>query len=88
MQDEVLDALLVMARDPDNLVRRTATDVLGHISSREAAEMLMELRRDPSPRVRDAALAALAGLKIAHDQPPASPRKASAVPRSPVESTP
>ena len=88
MQNEVLDALLVMARDPDNLVRRTATDVLGHVPSREAAEMLLELKRDPSPRVRDAALAALAELKIAHDRPPASSRKEPSGPRSPVESAP
>jgi HEAT repeat protein len=56
---DVIDALLMMARDSDNLVRRTAAEVLAKVATREAVEMLLELTRDDSPRVRDAAIAAL-----------------------------
>jgi HEAT repeat protein len=64
---EVADALLVMARDSDNLVRRTAAEVLGKVHSREAIEMLMELTGDSSPRVRETAAAALDEIKAARD---------------------
>ncbi len=56
---EVFDALCTMAHDTDNLVRRTAAEVLGRIPTDEAGDVLQELTRDPSPRVRDAAAAAL-----------------------------
>jgi HEAT repeat protein len=59
LHEEVADALLTMARDTDNLVRRTAAEVLGRIPTREAIETLHDLTRDASPRVRDAAVAAL-----------------------------
>ena len=88
MQDDVLDALLVMARDADNVVRRTAAEVLGQISSPAAIEMLLELKRDVSARVREAAAAGLAELKGAHDRSPVAQRTESAVPSRPVGSTP
>ena len=62
---EVADALLVMARDSDNLVRRTAAEVLGKVHSRDAIEMLLELTNDSSPRVRETAAAALDQIKAA-----------------------
>jgi HEAT repeat protein len=70
---DVVDALLLMARDSDNLVRRTAAEVLGRISTREAVEMLFELTRDDSPRVRDAAVSALNQLNGTQDGHAASP---------------
>ena len=62
---DVADALLAMARDSDSLVRRTAAEVLGHVRSREAIEMLLELASDGSPRVRESAAAALDEIKAA-----------------------
>lgn len=62
---QVVDSLLVMARDSDNQVRRTAAEVLGKVPSREARAMLVELTRDPSPRVRETAIA---GLHEQHDR--------------------
>jgi HEAT repeat protein len=56
---EVADALLDMTHDSDNLVRRTAAEVLGHIATPESAARLSELLHDASPRVREAATAAL-----------------------------
>jgi HEAT repeat protein len=71
LQMQLADAFLVMARDSDNHVRRTATEVLGTIRSREAVELLLELTHDPSPRVRDAAVVAVAGLQ--GERGPANP---------------
>ncbi len=65
MHNEVASALLVMARDSDNLVRRTAAEVLAKVQSREAVEMLLELAGDSSPRVRENAAAALDEIKAA-----------------------
>jgi HEAT repeat protein len=59
LHSEVVDALSAMAHDSDNLVRRTAAEVLGKVPTDEAIEALRELAHDPSPRVRDAAAAAL-----------------------------
>jgi HEAT repeats len=59
MQVEVFDALFDMARDPDNLIRRTAADVLGSIDTPEALAVLNDLRHDPSQRVREAVQATL-----------------------------
>jgi HEAT repeat protein len=57
---QVVDALLVMARDSDNLARRTAAEVLGRVATPEAVTALRDLTHDASPRVREAASAALA----------------------------
>lgn len=70
LHTEVADALLVMARDSDNLVRRTAAEVLGKVQSREAIEMLLELSNDASPRVRETAVAALDQVRSAREQLP------------------
>jgi hypothetical protein len=67
---EVADALLEMARDSDNLVRRTAAEVLGKVRSRAAIKMLLELTGDGSPRVREAATAALEEIKAVRDSQP------------------
>ena len=67
---DVADALLAMARDSDNLVRRTAAEVLGKVHSREAIEMLLELINDGSPRVRETAAAALDEIKAGRDAAP------------------
>src|SRR5258708_26834909 len=71
---DVADALLAMARDSDNLVRRTAAEVLGNVHSREAIEMLLELTSDGSPRVRGAAAAALDEIKAPRDAAPGESR--------------
>jgi hypothetical protein len=76
---EVVDALLTMARDSDNLVRRTAAEVLGKVPSREAVSMLVELTHDASPRVRDTAAHALHELHGAPEHRGAGP---SAIPES------
>lgn len=81
---EVVDALLAMARDSDNLVRRTAAEVLGRVPAREAVEMLLELTHDASPRVRDAAAAALHELHDSQENrggiPSESPRNLETIP--------
>jgi len=74
---EVVDALLEMARDSDNLVRRTAAEVLGKVPSRESVEMLLELTHDASPRVRDAAAHALHALHDSQDSRSAHPSGSS-----------
>lgn len=69
---EVVEAILAMARDSDNLVRRTAAEVLGKIASRDAVDMLHELAHDASPRVRDAATSALAEIHGTHESRPSA----------------
>jgi HEAT repeat protein len=64
---DVADALLAMARDSDNLVRRTAAEVLGKVHSRESIEMLLELTSDGSARVRETASAALDEIKAVRE---------------------
>jgi HEAT repeat protein len=65
---EVVDSLLAMARDSDNLVRRTAAEILGKVSTREATDMLRQLRHDASPRVREAAAVSLHELHELYGQ--------------------
>jgi HEAT repeat protein len=60
LHHQVVDALLVMSRDTDNLARRTAAEVLGKVATPEAVTTLRDLTHDASPRVREAATAALA----------------------------
>lgn len=67
LHENVADALLEMARDTDTMVRRTAAEVLGNVHSREAREMLQQLTRDSSPRVRETAVAALDEFKSARN---------------------
>jgi hypothetical protein len=74
---EVVDALLEMACDSDNLVRRTAAEVLGKVPSRESVEMLLEMTHDASPRVRDAAAHALHALHDSQDNRSAHPSGSS-----------
>jgi hypothetical protein len=85
MHVEVTNALLAMARDSDNLVRRTAAEVLCKVQSREAIEMLLELAGDSSPRVREAATAALDEIKAAREaasgEPVASHREPAQLPQ-------
>jgi hypothetical protein len=64
---EVADALLEMARDPDVMVRRMAGEVLGKVRSPAALDMLRQLTRDGSPRVRQAATSALGEDKTNRD---------------------
>jgi HEAT repeat protein len=85
---EVADALLAMARDSDNLVRRTAAEVLGKVHSREAIEMLLELTSDSSPRVREAAVAALDEFKTARDPTTGDSRGAAGNPVGILEAIP
>ena len=59
MHTEVEDALQLMAGDADSLVRRTAAESLGAIPTLGAKAVLTLLARDPSPRVREVAVAAL-----------------------------
>ncbi len=59
LHHDVFDALLVMVGDSDNLVRRTAAEVLGKIGTQEAVAALHELTHDASPRVREAAVTAI-----------------------------
>jgi HEAT repeat protein len=73
MHTEVEDALLVMAGDADSLVRRTAAETLGAISTPEAGAVLNLLAHDPSPRVREVALSA---LQRHASLPPARPAQA------------
>lgn len=70
---EVADAVILMARDSDNLVRRTAAEVLASIPTRESAAALMELARDASPRVRQAAETALSRLRESERERPEPP---------------
>lgn len=63
LHQHVADALLEMSHDSDNLVRRTAAEVLGHVGTPESALRLKELRHDPSPRLREVAAAGLRGLR-------------------------
>lgn len=67
---EVVEALMTMARDSDNLVRRTAAEILGRVPTREAVEMLLSLTHDLSPRVRDTAAEALLHLQGHHADTP------------------
>jgi hypothetical protein len=71
LHHHVVDALLVMVGDTDNLVRRTAAEVLGKVATREAAQALTDLTHDPSPRVREAAAAALTEAQGRAGNPPA-----------------
>src|SRR5579872_1804550 len=68
---DVADSLMIMARDSDNLVRRTAAEVLGNVGTRESAAMLLELTHDDSPRVREAANAALDAMLALRGAPAA-----------------
>jgi len=80
MHHEVASALLVMARDSDNLVRRTAAEVLGKVRSREAVEILLEMAGDNSPRVRETAAAALDEIKAAREASSGEPSADRPVP--------
>ena len=88
MHLEVANALLVMARDSDNLVRRTAAEVLGKVHSREAIEMLLEMTNDVSPRVRETAAAALDEIKAARDPSPGESRGVQGEPAVTLETIP
>lgn len=81
---EVADALVAMARDSDNLVRRTAAEILGKVPTHESAAALVELARDASPRVRQAAEASLAALREVRNEPGQhSPKQGQPAPVSP-----
>ncbi len=69
MHLDVADALVMMARDSDNLVRRTAAEVLGKVPTHESAAALAELARDASPRVRQAAEMSLSGMREVRREP-------------------
>ena len=63
LQTKVFPALAAMLADEDAMVRRTAAEVLGHVVTAESFEALLAMRSDPSPRVREAADAAIELLK-------------------------
>jgi HEAT repeat protein len=88
LHNEVAGALLVMARDSDNLVRRTAAEVLGKVQSRESIEMLLELTGDSSPRVRETAAASLDGIKDVRDPSPDKSRAGHGDPAPFLETAP
>lgn len=85
---DVTNALLIMARDSDNLVRRTAAEVLGKVQTREAIDMLYELTGDISPRVRETATAALGEIKVARDPSPRESPARQDKPAPIMETTP
>jgi len=87
-QADVSNALLVMAHDSDNLVRRTAAEVLGKVHSREAIAMLLELTNDGSPRVRETAAAALDEIKTAREPSTGKPPADRGEPSSVLETIP
>ena len=62
MQQSVVPALLAMLEDNDNLVRRTALEVLQGVSVPEVLQAVRSLTDDPSPRVRETASRTLATL--------------------------
>jgi HEAT repeat protein len=70
LHHEVVDALLVMVGDSDNLVRRTAAEVLGKVGTQEAVAALHELTHDASPRVREAAATAIIEAQVRAGNPP------------------
>jgi hypothetical protein len=79
LQIQVAGAVVQMAADSDNLVRRTAADVLGRIPTHESAAALLELLHDASPRVRQAAELALSRLREAtQSRSPGTPAAAVA----------
>jgi len=63
LQARVFPALAAMPTDDDAMIRRTAVETLGHIATAESYDALLNLRDDPSPRVREAANAAIEQLK-------------------------
>lgn len=63
LHHDVADALHEMTLDSDNLVRRTAAEVLGQVGTPAAMARLRELLRDVSPRVREVSAAALRDLE-------------------------
>ncbi len=62
VHERALDGLLIMVQDSDALVRRTAVEVLAHLSSPVALETLTECLNDPSIRVREAATRSLRSI--------------------------
>jgi HEAT repeat protein len=60
---DVDDAVRASARDADPLVRRMAIEILRHLPSPETVDALKVLLHDPSPRIREAAGAALAHIQ-------------------------
>lgn len=62
LQGIAMSALIEMVHDPDALVRRTVSEVLGHWPALESRLALEKLATDASPRVRETAAAALKQL--------------------------
>ena len=87
LQEQALDALLVMVQDSDTLVRRTAIEVLATTLLPASVEALSEALKDPSPRVRDAAAKALQQLRLLQqtdDSAAAKPPEATPLPEEAV----
>lgn len=63
LHTKVFYSLSMMLSDDDAMIRRTAAEILGHVVTTESYEVLLSVRDDPSPRVREAANTAIDQLK-------------------------
>ncbi len=72
LQRELTHALLELLLDSDSIVRRAVVEILADVPTRQVLATLRSLHDDPSPRVREVALAAIEkiGQSLPEEQSP------------------
>lgn len=62
LQKELSHALLELLLDNDSIIRRVVVEILADVPTRQILATLQSLHDDPSPRVREAAVAAIENI--------------------------
>jgi hypothetical protein len=68
VHEEVVDALIRQLEDEDGMVRRTAVEILGRITTAESLQALQGMLDDPSPRVREEAERGIQNIRTQTEQ--------------------